>query len=418
MGCMAKKFLLLIFFTLFAFQGFGAELKTNVEDNKAEFVFSFQKGYSAFDQLLDETSNTLIFTFDTSENIEFARQNYFDMPIKSVYLTTKDKKRFYVEFKNNPIEPIINKTNKQISIVFPFPAKTVEQSGMPIPAGSTNTNASMPSTSSYVKMISGLIFVLIMIFLLFFVLKIFFKKQLFSDIPGSGRLLGKVDLELRKSLYFYEIGDIIYILGVTDNGMNMGHHGIWGKGNGTYPQNMYDSAIKVPLIISMPQGAKGEVCSQMCCQYDFFPTILAMAGCSEKLEKMQPGKSMTRLLENPKEKDEERIVVFDEYSNTRMIRTKQYKYIHRYPDGPDEFYDMKNDPCETKNLAQDAAYKDRIDAMKSSMEEWFDRYAVKEMDARQFYNTGRGQTDICYKENAFDTTLEYYHSETSSETGR
>ena len=221
MGCMAKKFLLLIFFTLFAFQGFGAELKTNVEDNKAEFVFSFQKGYSAFDQLLDETSNTLIFTFDTSENIEFARQNYFDMPIKSVYLTTKDKKRFYVEFKNNPIEPIINKTNKQISIVFPFPAKITEQTGTPIPAPNTNTNASMPSTSSYVKMISGLIFVLIMIFLLFYVLKIFFKKQLFSDIPGSGRLLGKVDLELRKSLYFYEIGDIIYILGVTDNGMNI-----------------------------------------------------------------------------------------------------------------------------------------------------------------------------------------------------
>ncbi len=236
----------------------------------------------------------------------------------------------------------------------------------------------------------------------------------YAAISSMDAGVGKIIEELEKK----QILDDTILIFTSDNGMNMGHHGIWGKGNGTYPQNMYDSAIKVPLIISMPQGAKGEVCSQMCCQYDFFPTILAMAGCSEKLEKMQPGKSMTRLLENPKEKDEERIVVFDEYSNTRMIRTKQYKYIHRYPDGPDEFYDMKNDPCETKNLAQDAAYKDRIDAMKSSMEEWFDRYAVKEMDARQFYNTGRGQTDICYKENAFDTTLEYYHSETSSETGR
>ena len=75
----------------------------------------------------------------------------------------------------------------------------------------------MPSTSSYVKMISGLIFVVILIFLLFFVLKIFFKKQLFSDIPGSGRLLGKVDLDLRKSLYFYEIGDVIYIIGILSN---------------------------------------------------------------------------------------------------------------------------------------------------------------------------------------------------------
>lgn len=220
MGCMAKKFLFILLFTVFAFQGYSAELKANVDEKRAEYVFTFQKGYSAFEQLLDETSNTFIFTFDTSENIEFERQNYFDMPIKSAYLTSKDKKRFFIEFKNTPIEPIVNKTNRQISIVFPLPEKTPEISraaAAAVPAA----NPSMPTTSSYIKMISGLIFVLILIFLLFFVLKIFFKKQLFSDIPGSGRLLGKVDLDLRKSLYFYEIGDIIYIIGITDNGMNV-----------------------------------------------------------------------------------------------------------------------------------------------------------------------------------------------------
>ena len=219
MGCMAKKFLFILLFTVFAFQGYSAELKANVDEKRAEYVFTFQKGYSAFEQLLDETSNTLIFTFDTSENIIFERQNYFDMPIKSAYLTSKDKKRFFIEFKNTPIEPIVNKTNRQISIVFPLPEKTPEisRAAAAVPAASP----SMPTTSSYIKMISGLIFVLILIFLLFFVLKIFFKKQLFSDIPGSGRLLGKVDLDLRKSLYFYEIGDIIYIIGITDNGMNV-----------------------------------------------------------------------------------------------------------------------------------------------------------------------------------------------------
>lgn len=38
----------------------------------------------------------------------------------------------------------------------------------------------------------------------------------------------------------------------SDNGMNMGHHGIWGKGNRTYPPNMYNTATKVPTIISRP----------------------------------------------------------------------------------------------------------------------------------------------------------------------
>lgn len=38
----------------------------------------------------------------------------------------------------------------------------------------------------------------------------------------------------------------------ADNGMNMGHHGIWGKGNGTFPQNMFDTSVKVPFIFSYP----------------------------------------------------------------------------------------------------------------------------------------------------------------------
>ena len=37
-----------------------------------------------------------------------------------------------------------------------------------------------------------------------------------------------------------------------DNGMNMGHHGIYGKGNGTFPMNMFDTSVKVPVLISRP----------------------------------------------------------------------------------------------------------------------------------------------------------------------
>ncbi|MGN5734636.1 sulfatase-like hydrolase/transferase [Arthrobacter psychrochitiniphilus] len=38
----------------------------------------------------------------------------------------------------------------------------------------------------------------------------------------------------------------------SDNGFNCGHHGVWGKGNGTFPQNMYDSSVKVPAIFNWP----------------------------------------------------------------------------------------------------------------------------------------------------------------------
>ncbi len=48
------------------------------------------------------------------------------------------------------------------------------------------------------------------------------------------------------------------IVFTADNGMNMGHHGIYGKGNGTFPQNMYDSSVKVPTLISWPRVVKPD----------------------------------------------------------------------------------------------------------------------------------------------------------------
>lgn len=221
---MAKKLILVIFFLFSAAFTYAAELKSLVEKNTVSFTFTFQKGYSAFEQLTDDTTNTLIFTFDTSEDIKFERENYFDIPIKSAYLTTKDKKRFFIEFKDAVIEPIINKTGKKISIVFPIPVKqdnTTMAERAAMAGGAPVAKPVEVGAGSYARMLLGLTFVLIIIMVLFWILKVFYKKQIYSDIPGSGRLLGKVDLELRKSLYFYEIGDIIYILGVTDNSINV-----------------------------------------------------------------------------------------------------------------------------------------------------------------------------------------------------
>ena len=61
---------------------------------------------------------------------------------------------------------------------------------------------------------------------------------------GVGQLLAKLEqLGLRENTLVIFTGD---------NGMNMGHHGIWGKGNGTFPLNMYDTSVKVPFILSAP----------------------------------------------------------------------------------------------------------------------------------------------------------------------
>ena len=62
-----------------------------------------------------------------------------------------------------------------------------------------------------------------------------------------------------------------------------------------------------------------------------------------------PGASFLPTLSGGRSRREE-VVIFDEYGPVRMIRRGRWKYVHRYPDGPHELYDMENDPDETKNL--------------------------------------------------------------------
>ena len=44
------------------------------------------------------------------------------------------------------------------------------------------------------------------------------------------------------------------VIFTADQGWNAGHHGVWGKGNGTVPLNMYEESLHVPLIWISPEG--------------------------------------------------------------------------------------------------------------------------------------------------------------------
>ena len=47
----------------------------------------------------------------------------------------------------------------------------------------------------------------------------------------------------------------------------------------------------------------------------------------------------------------------DEYGPNRMIRGRRFKYVARYPYGPNELYDLETDPGETKNLLKEGGFE-------------------------------------------------------------
>jgi arylsulfatase A-like enzyme len=203
-----------------------------------------------------------------------------------------------------------------------------------------------------------------------------------------GRILKKLEEE--------NLMEDTLIIFSSDNGFNCGHHGIWGKGNGTFPLNMYDSSVKVPLIMChkghIPEN---QVCDEMHSGYDFMPTLLEYLGFENDEADELPGKSFLPALMGQEHKNEDgRVVVFDEYGPVRMIRSRKYKLVHRYPYGPDEFYDLEADPGETHNGIEDEQYQDMIQDMKKQMELWFLQYVDPRIDGAKEPVMGGGQRDL------------------------
>lgn len=191
-----------------------------------------------------------------------------------------------------------------------------------------------------------------------------------------------------------ECGDLenTIIVFTSDNGMNMGHHGIWGKGNGTFPFNMYDTAVKVPFIISYPAKLKSnQRVNSLHSHYDWIHTLLELLEIStDILPTNLPGKSFVPAL-NSIDNSDDSIVILDEYGPTRMIRTKEWKYIKRYPYGPDELYDLTIDKDEMHNLIEDKTYEHILLDLKKRMETWFLQYVNPSIDGAKEGVTGSGQ---------------------------
>jgi arylsulfatase A-like enzyme len=183
------------------------------------------------------------------------------------------------------------------------------------------------------------------------------------------------------------------VIFMSDNGMNCGHHGIWGKGNGTRPQNMYDSSVKVPCLFAQPGRIAPSVRDDLLSAYDFFPTLLDYLGIDDTRARRGPGRSFRALLDGAGHaaRPATEVVVFDEYGPVRMVRTRDWKYVHRYPDGPHELYDLVADPGERRNRIGDAGSHDVASGLRRRLEVWFAEYAEPAMDGATQPVTGAGQ---------------------------
>ncbi len=232
-----------------------------------------------------------------------------------------------------------------------------------------------------------------------------------STVPGSARTdrratlqgyfaaVTAMDLNIGRIMWKLDdlgIREDTLVCFLSDNGFNCGHHGIWGKGNGTFPQNMYDTSVKVPAIWSQPgRIPQGVVRSELVSGYDFMPTLLDYVGIEHPGASALPGRSFLPLVGDAgPTRERDHVVVFDEYGPVRMIRTDSWKYVHRTPYGPHELYDLANDSGEDSNIVDDPAYRNRRRDLEHQMRAWFLRFVRPDRDGRDEPVTGKGQLDL------------------------
>ncbi len=190
-----------------------------------------------------------------------------------------------------------------------------------------------------------------------------------------GRLLAALD----------ELGlaDDTVVAFTSDHGFNMGHHGIWHKGNGRWllkndrgaRANLFDTSIRVPAVVRWPARlTAGATVDEIVLNLDWFATLLDMAGLPVPEAVRLHGRSFLPLLEGKRVpwRDSfygEYVQLHQQRVDQRMWRTRHWKLVLDSRPGMDELYNLVEDPAERRNLIRfrDAGLRKTVARLESAL---------------------------------------------------
>ena len=170
-------------------------------------------------------------------------------------------------------------------------------------------------------------------------------RRLLNPVDGVGRTTGNNTV----------------VIFVSDHGEMLGDHYRWRK---SLP---YEGSARIPFLIDVPERygiRRGSVVDNPVCIEDIMPTVLDMAGVD--IPEGVDGRSLLPLMQGKKTAWREYLPI--ETSPTYHCLTDgREKYIWFVQDGREQFFDLTEDPQETRNLIDAPEQVDRIARWRSQM---------------------------------------------------
>lgn len=192
-------------------------------------------------------------------------------------------------------------------------------------------------------------------------------RAYYRMVSGIDNAIGRFLSELER-LGLAENTIVVYS---ADNGYYMGNRGLAGK------WSHYEESVRVPLIIADPrveQSKRGRVTDAIALNLDFPATFLDWAGVD--VPERYQGHSLKPIVSS-NVPDNWRTDSFHEHFAVRNripafegIRNASYKYVRYVDHDNKEFlHDLKNDPDELVNLADDPRHAETLRAMRTRTDE-------------------------------------------------
>jgi len=165
--------------------------------------------------------------------------------------------------------------------------------------------------------------------------------------------------------------DNTLIVYTADHGLAVGQHGLLGK------QNLYDHSVRIPLVMRGPGVPAGIRSDAFCYLMDVHPTLCDLAGIQTPAS--VEAKSLEPLLHNPTDPHES-VLFFAYLGLHRGVREGDWKWMQYRVDGQPErtqLFNLKEDPHEIRNLAENPAQAERVTYMRAllraSADQWDDQ---------------------------------------------